>query len=116
MSRSGMVRMLRPGTDRVKNRVIVRQRGGSRHPRGGSRHPRGGSRHPSGRAQAREPASAKDGRQPGSPRVHMTRRSLVMMEPFRSPFYAPAVVAVHGGHFAKAGFEVKLVTAEPGNM
>ena len=34
-----------------------------------------------------------------------------MMEPFRSPFYAPAVVAVHGGHFAKAGFDVTLVTA-----
>jgi len=46
----------------------------------------------------------------------MTRRSLVMMEPFRSPFYAPAVVAVHGGHFADAGFAVALVTAEPGNM
>ena len=46
----------------------------------------------------------------------MARRSLVMMEPFRSPFYTPAVVAVHGGHFAKAGFDVRLVTAEPGNM
>ena len=46
----------------------------------------------------------------------MTRRSLVMMEPFRSPFYAPAIVAVHGGHFADAGFAVSLVTAEPGNM
>ena len=42
------------------------------------------------------------------------RRSLVMMEPFRSPFYAPALVAVHGGHFADAGFDVSLVTAGPG--
>ena len=37
-----------------------------------------------------------------------------MMEPFRSPFYAPALVAVHGGHFANAGFDVSLVTAAPG--
>jgi len=44
----------------------------------------------------------------------MTTRALVMMEPFRSPFYAPAVVAVHGGHFARAGFDVSLVTAGPG--
>jgi NitT/TauT family transport system substrate-binding protein len=41
-------------------------------------------------------------------------RPLVMMEPFRSPFYTPALVAVHGGHFARAGFDVRLVTAEPG--
>jgi NitT/TauT family transport system substrate-binding protein len=41
----------------------------------------------------------------------MTLRKLVMMEPFRSPFYAPAVVAIHGGHFARAGFDVALVTA-----
>jgi len=44
------------------------------------------------------------------------RRSLLMMEPFRSPFYAPALVAVHGGHFANAGFDVSLQTATPGNM
>lgn len=44
----------------------------------------------------------------------MTQRSLVMTEPFRSPFYAPALVAVHGGHFARAGFDVSLVTAGPG--
>jgi NitT/TauT family transport system substrate-binding protein len=43
-----------------------------------------------------------------------TRRSLTMMEPFRSPFYAPALVAVHGGHFSRAGFDVSLVTAGPG--
>jgi len=43
-------------------------------------------------------------------------RSLVMMEPFRSPFYAPAVVAINGGHFADAGFDVSLVTADPTNM
>jgi NitT/TauT family transport system substrate-binding protein len=46
----------------------------------------------------------------------MTNRPLVMMEPFRSPFYAPALVAVHGGHFARAGFDVSLVTAAPGRM
>jgi NitT/TauT family transport system substrate-binding protein len=39
---------------------------------------------------------------------------LRMMEAFRSPFYAPALVAVYGGHFAAAGFDVSLVTAEPG--
>ena len=44
----------------------------------------------------------------------MTQRPLVMMEPFHSPFYAPALVAVHGGHFAKAGFDVSLKTARPG--
>src|SRR6185295_19146403 len=44
----------------------------------------------------------------------MTQRSLVMTEPFRSPFYAPALVAVHGGHFSRAGFDVSLVTAGPG--
>lgn len=43
----------------------------------------------------------------------MTRRSLVMTEPFRTPFYAPALVAIHGGHFARAGFDVTLVTARP---
>jgi NitT/TauT family transport system substrate-binding protein len=37
-----------------------------------------------------------------------------MMEPFRSPFYAPALVAVHGGHFAREGFDVSLLTAGPG--
>jgi NitT/TauT family transport system substrate-binding protein len=41
----------------------------------------------------------------------MSLRKLVMMEPFRSPFYAPTVVAIHGGHFARAGFDVSLVTA-----
>jgi NitT/TauT family transport system substrate-binding protein len=44
----------------------------------------------------------------------MSRRTLVMMEPFHSPFYAPALVAVHAGHFARAGFDVSLVTADPG--
>ena len=41
----------------------------------------------------------------------MSLRKLVMMEPFRSPFYAPVVVAIHGGHFAGEGFDVSLVTA-----
>src|SRR5262245_6742072 len=44
------------------------------------------------------------------------RRSLVMMEPFRSPFYAPAHVAIHGGFFANEGFDVTMVTASPGNL
>ena len=39
---------------------------------------------------------------------------LRMLEPFRSPFYAPALVAVYGGHFAAAGFDVAHGTAEPG--
>ena len=38
-----------------------------------------------------------------------------MMAPFHSPFYAPAHVAVRGGHFARAGFDVTLVTATPQN-
>jgi NitT/TauT family transport system substrate-binding protein len=37
-----------------------------------------------------------------------------MLEPFRSPFYAPALVAVYGGHFAAAGFDVSYGTAQPG--
>ena len=44
----------------------------------------------------------------------MTQRHLVMMEPFHSPFYAPVHVAVHGGHFARAGFEVTIMAAGPG--
>jgi NitT/TauT family transport system substrate-binding protein len=38
-----------------------------------------------------------------------------MMEPFHSAFYAPTAIAVHGGHFARAGFDVTLVTATPDN-
>src|SRR5437773_6306157 len=45
----------------------------------------------------------------------MTPRTLTMMEPFHSPFYAPAHVAVRGGYFARAGFDVTLVTATPQN-
>lgn len=36
------------------------------------------------------------------------------MEPFHSPFYAPALIAVRGGHFAAEGFDVTLLTAAPG--
>jgi NitT/TauT family transport system substrate-binding protein len=36
------------------------------------------------------------------------------MEPFRSLFYAPNFVAIHGGHFAAEGFEIALTTAAPG--
>jgi NitT/TauT family transport system substrate-binding protein len=39
---------------------------------------------------------------------------LVMMEPFHSAFYTPAVVAVRGGYFKDAGFDVTLETAAPG--
>jgi NitT/TauT family transport system substrate-binding protein len=41
-------------------------------------------------------------------------KSLTMMEPFHSPFYAPATVAVRGGHFAREGYDVTLRTAGPG--
>ena len=37
-----------------------------------------------------------------------------MMEPFHSPFYAPTLVAVHGGHFAAEDLDVSLETAAPG--
>lgn len=37
------------------------------------------------------------------------------MEPFHSPFYAPALIAVRGGHFAAEGFDVTLLTAAPGH-
>lgn len=37
------------------------------------------------------------------------------MEPFHSPFYAPALIAVRGGHFAEEGFDVTLLTAAPGH-
>jgi NitT/TauT family transport system substrate-binding protein len=36
---------------------------------------------------------------------------LRVFEPFRSIFYAPNFVAIHGGHFASEGFEITLVTA-----
>jgi NitT/TauT family transport system substrate-binding protein len=38
---------------------------------------------------------------------------LRMAEAFRSPFYAPALVAVYGGHFAAEGFDVTPITADP---
>lgn len=37
-----------------------------------------------------------------------------MAETFRSIFYAPLAVAVHGGHFAAEGLDVDVVTAEFG--
>ena len=42
------------------------------------------------------------------------RRALTMMEPFHSPFYAPTLVAIHGGHFAAEGSDVTPLTAAPG--
>ncbi len=41
-------------------------------------------------------------------------RSLTVMEPFRSLFYAPQFVALHGGHFAAEGFDVTVRTASGG--
>jgi NitT/TauT family transport system substrate-binding protein len=41
-------------------------------------------------------------------------RRLIVYEPFRSIFYAPQFVAVHGGHFAAEALEVEVVTAGAG--
>lgn len=41
----------------------------------------------------------------------MTPARLRVFEPFRSIFYAPHLVAIHGGHFAAEGFEITLTTA-----
>ena len=41
-------------------------------------------------------------------------RPLTIYEPFRSIFYAPQFVALHGGHFATEGLEVRVVTAGGG--
>jgi NitT/TauT family transport system substrate-binding protein len=41
-------------------------------------------------------------------------RALTVYEPFRSIFYAPQFVALHGGHFAAEGLEVNVVTAGGG--
>jgi NitT/TauT family transport system substrate-binding protein len=38
-------------------------------------------------------------------------RSLTVMEPFRSPFYAPLLAAVHRGDFAREGLDVTVRTA-----
>jgi NitT/TauT family transport system substrate-binding protein len=38
---------------------------------------------------------------------------LVVYEPFRSIFYTPQFVALHGGHFAAEGLEVDLRTSTP---
>ena len=39
---------------------------------------------------------------------------LTIYEPFRSIFYAPQFVALHGGHFAAEGLDVDVVTAGAG--
>lgn len=44
----------------------------------------------------------------------MALRALRLMEPFHSPFYSPALIAVHGGYAAAEGFDVTLLTAGPG--
>ena len=41
-------------------------------------------------------------------------RALTVYEPFRSIFYAPQFVALHGGHFAGEGLDVSVVTAGGG--
>ncbi len=40
--------------------------------------------------------------------------AVAVMEPFRSLFYAPQWVALHGGHFAAEGLEVTVTTAGGG--
>src|SRR5207247_4542067 len=41
-------------------------------------------------------------------------RRLTIYEPFRSIFYAPQFVALHGGHFAGEGLDVQVETAGRG--
>jgi len=41
-------------------------------------------------------------------------RALTVYEPFRSIFYAPQFVALHGGHFTAEGLDVSVVTAGGG--
>jgi NitT/TauT family transport system substrate-binding protein len=43
-----------------------------------------------------------------------TPRRLTIYEPFRSIFYAPQFVALHGRHFADEGLDVEIVTAGAG--
>lgn len=38
---------------------------------------------------------------------------LRVVQAFRSIFYAPLPIAIHGGHFAAEGLEIELATAEP---
>jgi len=42
------------------------------------------------------------------------RRRLIVYEPFRSIFYAPQFVALHGGHFTAEALDVEVVTAGAG--
>ena len=42
------------------------------------------------------------------------RRRLIIYEPFRSIFYAPQFVALHGGDFAAEALDVEVVTASAG--
>jgi NitT/TauT family transport system substrate-binding protein len=44
----------------------------------------------------------------------MADRTLVVYEPFRSIFYTPQFVALHGGHFAAEGLEVEVRTSGGG--
>jgi NitT/TauT family transport system substrate-binding protein len=41
-------------------------------------------------------------------------RALTVVAPFRSLFYAPQFVAIHGGHFAREGLDVSVRTATGG--
>ena len=44
----------------------------------------------------------------------MSAVPIVVYEPFRSIFYAPQFVALHGGHFAAEGLDVEVRTAGGG--
>src|SRR2546428_8265879 len=46
--------------------------------------------------------------------IPVTPVRLRVVEPFRSLFYAPQFVAIHGGHLAAEGLEIALTTAAKG--
>src|SRR5436309_12778315 len=46
--------------------------------------------------------------------IPVTPVRLRVVEPFRSLFYAPQFVAIHGGHLATEGLEIALTTAAKG--
>jgi SAM-dependent methyltransferase len=102
---------------RLASRVRRRLRGAPRqplHPLRASVHA-GGDRGRSGGGRAHRRLSRRHGRRqprPGTRVMAMTK--LVVWEPFRSIFYAPQWVTIHGGHFAAEGLEVEVRTAGGG--
>src|SRR5439155_8651179 len=71
---------------------------------------------PSRASRAMRPASSARSwfRQPGgeyTPDTVTVGRRLRVVEPFRSLFYAPQFVAIHGGHLGAEGLEIALSTA-----